>query len=243
MSDMSGAYKTSTKEGDIPFKIPEIEKSCFTHYRIYGDLSTNKPLVFIHGGPGGGGKGLSTFAELWSRYKIPLITYDMIGCGESTLLPETAGNESFWQVSLFVAELNNLLDHLQLRQGFHLAGVSFGGYVACAFAATQPQGLERLVLASAIPSKALSVQSFQEVKDGMPSEHQQAVDEAGQTGDFKSAAYKEAWDFLIKNYLFRQDGPIPPEKLEWVRKWNDEDIVKNTMYVRASAILALTNRF
>ncbi|KAF2149679.1 alpha/beta-hydrolase [Myriangium duriaei CBS 260.36] len=227
---MSWAFRPSTKEGDVPFDLPGIEKSCFTHYRIYGELGGDKtPLVFLHGGPGGGAKGLATFAELWYSYGIPLVTYDMIGCGESTLLPETLGDESLWQVSLFVAELNNVLDHLHLRNGFHLAGVSFGTYVACAFASRQPPGLKRLVLASGIPSKDLSVQSFQEIKDQLPSEHTLAIDEAGRTGDFKSAAYQDAWLFVIKNYMFRQDGEISAEKLDWIKRWDEQDIVKLTM--------------
>lgn len=50
--------------------------------------------------------------------------YDQIGCGRSTDLPEKLGDEAFWSVELFVAELDNL----GLREtGFHLLGQSWGG--------------------------------------------------------------------------------------------------------------------
>ncbi|GAM87003.1 hypothetical protein ANO11243_050240 [Dothideomycetidae sp. 11243] len=216
------------EEGDIPLIIPSISRPCFTHYRIYGDRSNSKspPLVCVHGGPGAGGRSQRKLAVLWQRHGIP------VGCGESTLLPETNGDESFWQVSLFIDELNNLLDHLGLRDGlgFHLYAASFGGYVACALAATRPPGLQRLVLSSCIPSKELSVQSFQEVKTELPVEHQQAIDECGRTGVFDSPGMKEAFRYVVVHYLFRAvGGPVPQEMLDWAEKWNSESMVKNTM--------------
>jgi len=39
--------------GTIPFKVPGIEKECWTWYRIFGDLDAGvRPLICLHGGPG-----------------------------------------------------------------------------------------------------------------------------------------------------------------------------------------------
>lgn len=43
--------------------------------------------------------------------------YNQIGCDSSTPLPQAAGANEFWQESLFVAELDNSLDSLKLRDG------------------------------------------------------------------------------------------------------------------------------
>ena len=105
------------------------------------------------GGPGSGHEYCLPFSKLCSRYGIHVVFYDQIGCAASTHLPQKAGDQSFWQVKLFVAELQNLFDCLQLNQGdghgFHVQGHSFGGIIAAAFASRQPRRLRRLVLADA----------------------------------------------------------------------------------------------
>src|SRR3569833_907741 len=128
-------------EGEIPFAVPGRERLCSTYYKVFGDLSSSAPrVVVLHGGPGGGHEYLLSFSELWSLYGLPVIFYDQIGCGASTHLPETAGDTSFWQEALFVAELDNLLDHLKLRDGpgFHLLGQSWG---ACSVPPSLPVAL------------------------------------------------------------------------------------------------------
>lgn len=125
----------SCKDGTIPFDIPgRSDIPCFTYYKIFGELSSGAPpVVVLHGGPGAGHEYLLPFAELWPQYGLPVIFYDQIGCASSTHLPQTAGDEEFWQETLFIAELNNLLDYLHLREGpgFHLLGQSWGGSKQC----------------------------------------------------------------------------------------------------------------
>lgn len=131
-----------TVEGKIPFNVSG--KACSTYYKVFGDLSSSAPrVVVLHGGPGGAHEYLLSFAQLWPKYGLPVFFYDQIGCGASTHLPDTAGDTDFWQESLFIAGLDNLLDHLKLRNGpgFHLLGQSWGGLLAAALAASRPQGL------------------------------------------------------------------------------------------------------
>ena len=114
-----------SKTGTIPFNVPSIDASCCTYYKIIGDLSCGfPPIVVIYGGPGAGHEYLLPFASLWTNYGFPVVFYDQIGCASSTHLPQMAGNKSFWQEDLFIGELENLLDHLHLRDspGFHLLG-------------------------------------------------------------------------------------------------------------------------
>ncbi|KAF2151497.1 proline-specific peptidase [Myriangium duriaei CBS 260.36] len=224
------AYSPS-QEGTIPFNVPSIDKTCHTYFKVFGELSSGiPPLVCIHGGPGGGHGTLIPFAELWTRYKIPIILYDQIGCGLSTHLPETGGDKGFWQPSLFIAELENLIGHLKLHDGpgFHLYGRSFGGYIAPAYAAGRPRGLQRLIIASGSASKELSIQSFAEVRDMLPTEHRNAIVEAAQSGDFESSAYKSALNHFITTYLCRTDA-IPPELQEALKNMDDDKTVQHTM--------------
>ncbi|GAM91094.1 hypothetical protein ANO11243_091410 [Dothideomycetidae sp. 11243] len=216
----------AAKEGTIPFKIASIDKPCFTYYKIFGKIDDKiPPLVVVHGGPGGGHGAQLPFAHLWLRYKIPVIFYDQIGCGQSTHLPETAGDKSFWTFSLFVAEFYNLLDHFGLQDGpgFYLLGKSFGGMLVTEFAISRPRGLKKLIICSGSASEELSTGSFWEVIDEMPSEHKQAILDAKQTRNVDSEAYKAAFAYLIKTYMCRSDGPLPKEIEDALKNMMDDD--------------------
>src|SRR5580692_3492940 len=85
-----------------------------------------KPLVVLHGGPGCTHDYLLSLADLATDGR-QVIFYDQIGNGRSTHLPERGAD--FWTVDLFVAELDNLLDALGLKDsGYHLLGQSWGGF-------------------------------------------------------------------------------------------------------------------
>ncbi|KAI0886417.1 proline-specific peptidase [Annulohypoxylon maeteangense] len=225
--------KIPTSEGQIPFQIPgENNISCSTYYKVFGDLARDAPaVVILHGGPGGGHEYLLSFAELWPRYGLPVVLYDQIGCGASTHLPQMEGNKGFWQESLFVAELDNLLDHLKLREGpgFHLLGQSWGGILGVAFAASRPRGLRRLVLASALASMELSVQSIQLCRSELPMNSQRVLDRCEQEADYESQAYKEALTVFHKMFVCRAE-PVPAELMLAFQHLSDDRTVYGTMY-------------
>jgi pimeloyl-ACP methyl ester carboxylesterase len=60
-----------------------------TAFSVVGDLKSGKvPLVTLHGGPGFLGKGMTTVARYAESAGRPAITYDQLGCGESSALKE-----------------------------------------------------------------------------------------------------------------------------------------------------------
>ncbi|KAI8946251.1 proline-specific peptidase [Xylaria longipes] len=215
--------KLQVQEGKVPFKITSVKEPCFTYYKIIGNLSKGTPVVVAHGGPGAGHEYLLTFADLWQEYGIPVVFYDQIGCASSTHLPDTAGDRSLWQEQLFQDELDNLLDHLKLRDcGFHLLGHSWGGMLGSAFAARRPQGLQRLVLANAPASKDLATRGTGLLRDEVPPEMQQALNKAEQEGDYDSPAYKHAMGFFYRKHVCRVD-PFPPAELLPAMEHHSED--------------------
>ncbi|PSR82549.1 Alpha/Beta hydrolase protein [Coniella lustricola] len=202
-----------TKEGKIPFQPPGTDVSGSTYYKIFGDLSIGAPpVVILHGGPGVGHEYLLTFANLWHEYGLPVIFYDQVGCASSTHLPQMAGDKDFWQESLFVAELQNLLDHFSLCDangpGFHLYGHSFGGRLAAAFATSRPQGLQRLVLASALASTDLSIRGNELRRHELPTQTREVLEKCVANRDFGSAAFKEASMIYNKTFFCREE-PMP----------------------------------
>ncbi|KAF2149030.1 proline-specific peptidase [Myriangium duriaei CBS 260.36] len=217
-----------TREGTIPFPISAVDKPCFTYFKVFGDLSKGTPVVCLHGGPGAGHEYMLPFAELWPKYNIPVILYDQIGCASSTHLQEKAGDKAFWQEDLFVRELDNLLDHLQLRGGFHLLGHSWGGMLGPAFASRRPQGLQRLILASGNASKELSMLGASVRRDELPPQHLEAILEAERTRNLDTAAYKEAMNIFNQRYLCRTMPP-PAELLLGVKNMAEDKTVFGTM--------------
>lgn len=224
--------RTPSAEGHIPFQVPgNLDVSCSTYYKVFGDLSSGAPpVIFLHGGPGGGHEYLLSFAELWPQYGLPVILYDQIGCGASTHLPQTAGDKNFWQESLFVAELDNLIDHLELRDGpgFHLFGQSWGGLLGVAFAARRPRGLQRLVLASGLASMDLSEKSIQLCRSELPTDVQEVLNKCVQEADYKSQAYRDAMAVFQKMFVCRAD-PLPEELMLSLKHLGEDQTVYGTM--------------
>ncbi|RWA10281.1 hypothetical protein EKO27_g4818 [Xylaria grammica] len=226
-------FEMQVFEGRAPFKIPSVDKPCSTFYKIIGDLSAGAPpVVVVHGGPGVGHEYLLTFEALWREYGLPVVFYDQIGCASSTHLSEKAGDEAFWQEQLFQDELDNLLDYLKLRQGpgFHLLGQSWGGMLGAAFAARRPEGLRRLVLASGLASKELADRGVNRLKDQMPRDMHQALDEAEKKNEFNSPTYKSAMNFYHRNFVCRADPFPPAEMLPSWKNMTEDSTVYRTMY-------------
>ncbi|KAL9086774.1 MAG: hypothetical protein Q9159_003993 [Coniocarpon cinnabarinum] len=138
------------QEGVIEFDVPAAGKECKTWYKVVVNIKSDIPLIIVHGGPGAAHEYLQGLEALHEKHRIPLIFYDQIGCGNSTHLKEKAGDESFWVEDLFHRELDNLVDHLGLREsGFDIFGHSWGGMMGSSYAAKRPDGLRRLIIANA----------------------------------------------------------------------------------------------
>ena len=161
-------------EGTVEYKIPGIEKSCQTWYKVFGDLKsdTRTPLVVLHGGPGAPHNYLLSIADLATTHQIPVVFYDQIGCGQSTHLQEKGGDESFWTEQLFIDELHNLLDHIGIHERYDILGHSWGGMLGCRFATTNPKGLRRLVVAESPASMELWVEAANRLRLQLPQDVQ-----------------------------------------------------------------------
>lgn len=148
---------------------------------------------------------------LWPRYKIPVIVYDEIGCGRSTILDdEKAGDESFWTISLFVLELQNLLRHFKLGDGadFNVLGLSFGTFITSEFAVARPAGLRRLVLGCPSGSTDLLIQCVALRIGELPARYQDALYEGIEKRQYTTEAFKEAYTAYFRHCLCRAD-PLP----------------------------------
>lgn len=191
------------KEDTVPFEVPGSGKPCQTWYRTIGPLSGSRtPLIVLHGGPGACHEYLLPLEDLYTSHKIPVILYDQLGNGKSTRLPEKAGDQAFWTEELFIAELENLLTHLGIRS-FDLYGHSWGGMFASRFAARNPSGLRRLVLASAPASTELLLKGSESMRAELPEDVQETIKRCEAAGDFEAKEYEEACMVSYRIHLCR----------------------------------------
>jgi proline iminopeptidase len=98
-----------------------------------------KPVVFLHGGPGGGCSVKSRRFFDPARYRIVMV--DQRGAGRSTPYAELRENTT-WDL---VADLEKLRAHLGIEK-WQVFGGSWGSTLALSYAQTHPERVTELVL-------------------------------------------------------------------------------------------------
>ncbi|KAJ7509646.1 Alpha/Beta hydrolase protein [Mycena galericulata] len=219
-----------TTEGDVAFDAPNAGKPCKTWYKIVGSLdSASPPLIALHGGPGAGHEYLLSLIDLYEKHKIPVIFYDQIGCGKSTHFQEKMGDASFWTFDLFYQELDNLIDHLKLREkGFFILGQSWGGVLGGAYASRRPKGLKKLVLASGPASMPLYMEGCKALVAALPPDVRETLEECDRRGDFESLEFKKAAAVFYARHVCRLD-PHPEEVLYTFKHLKEDPTAYFTM--------------
>jgi len=98
-----------------------------------------KPVVFLHGGPGGGTNAKCRRFFDPAVYRIVL--FDQRGCGKSTPHAELTDNTT-WDL---VADIERVREHLGIER-WQVFGGSWGSTLALAYAQTHPDKVSELVL-------------------------------------------------------------------------------------------------
>ncbi len=111
-------------------------------HRLYFEESgqpEGQPVVFLHGGPGGG--SLPLYRQFFDPQKWRIIIFDQRGCGQSTPHAELAENTT-WDL---VADIEKLRSHLDIP-AWTVFGGSWGSTLALAYAQTHPDRCNGLIL-------------------------------------------------------------------------------------------------
>lgn len=113
-----------------------------TVFQVHGaGEGADSAIVLIHGVGMDQRAWQPQLAALSQHHRV--VTYDMLGHGESQLPPEGV------QLADFAAQLLQLLDHLQIAQA-HVVGHSMGALVALEFALQHPERCARLLALNAV---------------------------------------------------------------------------------------------
>jgi len=111
-------------------------------HTLYYEESGNpngKPVVFLHGGPGGGTDGKQR--RFFDPAKYRIVLFDQRGCGKSEPHASLEDNTT-WHL---VADIEALRAHLGIDK-WQVFGGSWGSTLALAYAETHPSRVTELVL-------------------------------------------------------------------------------------------------
>ena len=219
------------KSGFVDFHVPSAGKPCQTWYTIHGDLQpgTTRPLVIVHGGPGGAHKYMLPAADVASApYNIPCILYDQLGCGSSTHLPEKNGDGTFWTVQLFLDELDNLLRALGIQDDYDLLGHSWGGMLGSEHAVRHPTGLRKFVISCSPADMRTWVSAANRLRGEMPEGVQKTLTECEEEGRTDSKEYEAAVEEYYNKHVCRL-SPWPEELLDAFEEMKRDPTVSMTM--------------
>ena len=164
-----------------------------------------KPVVILHGGPGG---GISSFLRrLHNPILYRMILFDQRGCGQSTPHAELRDNTT-WHL---VADMETLRQHLNIEK-WQVFGGSWGSTLALAYAQTHGRRVTELVLRGIFTLRKREIRWF----------YQEGA----------SALFPDAWEAFVAPipederhdfvtaYYRRMTGDNAEEKLACARAWS-----------------------
>jgi proline iminopeptidase len=112
-------------------------------HRLYWELSGNpdgKPVVFLHGGPGGGSS--PDHRRQFNPEKYKILVFDQRGCGKSTPYAELDHNTT-WDL---VEDIEKLRTQVSKVDKWMVFGGSWGSTLSLAYAETYPERATEIVL-------------------------------------------------------------------------------------------------
>ncbi|MBE9067278.1 alpha/beta fold hydrolase, partial [Leptolyngbya cf. ectocarpi LEGE 11479] len=124
----------------IPYRQGQLSVSPIhtLHFEEVGNPQ-GKPVVFLHGGPGGG--IVPFYRQFFDPERWRIVLFDQRGCGQSTPPAELTDNTT-WDL---VDDIERLRSHLAIEQ-WTVFGGSWGSTLALAYAQRYPHQCTGLIL-------------------------------------------------------------------------------------------------
>jgi proline iminopeptidase len=192
-------------------------------HRLYFEESGNpkgQPVVFLHGGPGGGcDPRMRRFFDP-RRYRIVL--FDQRGCGKSTPHASLEQNTT-WDL---VEDIEKLRIHLGIER-WQVFGGSWGSTLAIAYAQKHPERVTQMVLRGIFLLRRSELEWFYQNSEGAASLYPDAWEEF-----VKPIPEEERYD-MIRAYYRRLTSSVARERNAAARAWSVWE--GSTSFLRSSA--------
>jgi proline iminopeptidase len=111
-------------------------------HTLYVEQSGNPngiPILFLHGGPGGGTE--PNHRRYFDPKKFRIVLFDQRACGKSTPYACLEENTT-WDL---IRDIENIREHLRI-QSWHVFGGSWGSTLALSYAVSHPEKVQSLIL-------------------------------------------------------------------------------------------------
>jgi proline iminopeptidase len=193
-------------------------------HALYFEESGNpngKPVVFLHGGPGGGTDGKQR--RFFDPTKYRIVLFDQRGCGKSIPHASLQDNTT-WHL---VSDIEALRRHLGIER-WQVFGGSWGSTLALAYAETHPERVTELVLRGIFllsdrelkwfyqwGTSELFPDAFEAYRDAIP---------PGERGDF------------IKAYHLRLTSDDPAVRSAAAKAWSVWEAATSYLHVNADYV-------
>jgi proline iminopeptidase len=223
---VTGAPSTAADEG----LFPEIEPyasgrlGLSARHSMHWEVSGNPegvPLVFLHGGPGGG--SLPHHRRFYDPSFWRIVLYDQRGAGRSTPIADNADNTT----AHLIADLDRLRAHHGVDRWL-LFGGSWGSTLALAYAQVHPQRVLGLVLRGIFLATPNELEWF---LYGM----RYLFPEASRA--FTGFLPEDERDDLLAAYHRRLIDPDPAVHLPAARAWDRYEAACSTLLPRPEALM------
>lgn len=115
------------------------------HWEEYGNPE-GEPVIFIHGGPGGGTDPV--LARFFDPERYRIILFDQRGCGKSepTVKDDPEGGLAGNTTANLIEDIEKLRKDLNIKGKAHIFGGSWGSTLSMAYAQAHPEHVKDLVL-------------------------------------------------------------------------------------------------
>lgn len=205
-----------------PFRVGKLKVSDL--HEIYFEEVGNpqgQPIVFLHGGPGGGVN--ADHRRYFDPKHYRLILFDQRGCGQSTPFAELRENTT-WDL---VADIEKLRKHLNIQK-WKVFGGSWGSTLALTYAISHPERTEALILRGIFLCRPSEIQWFYQegashiFPDAWETYHNHIPSD--ERHDFVSAYHK------------RLTSDNETTRLAAARVWSQWEMATSYLHPKASAI-------
>lgn len=190
----------------VPYRTGRLKVSEL-HDLYYEECGTpaGKPVILLHGGPGGG------IMPVMRRYHDPnlyrMVLFDQRGCGRS--IPHACLEQNTtWDL---IADIERLREHLNIDR-WQVFGGSWGSTLALAYAQTHPQRVSELILRGIFMLRRAELEWF--YQNGCSWLFPDAF------ADFVEPIPEEERADLIAAYHRRLTGSDPTVQVEAARAWS-----------------------
>lgn len=109
------------------------------YWEEYGNPN-GAPVMFVHGGPGGGCE--PKYARFFDPEHYRIILFDQRGAGKSLPMASLEDNTT----QHLIGDMNKLRDHLNIDGKMHLFGGSWGSTLSLAYSIAHPENVQSMTL-------------------------------------------------------------------------------------------------